>query len=154
LKEGEFRFNAILAVSLLSFKPTEDDGEIELFLQNKINELFVRFLGMLHLTIFPNPKYIFMGNLAVHLAFGCQKIFYPRLKSEKIPTGSSFFAYDCGLEADGISPDLVLTLGQKERPLKIPLLLFEEKYLFDTLDEAISPIIQICQNDFFPADII
>jgi len=121
---------------LSSFKPTEDNAEIEHLLQAKLDKEYLECLECLQWFFWwPDPDNLcWTESLVTLLAEGYQEVFYPRL--EKIRNDFYFFLLEYGLEVDKERADFVLILGQKEGMLKVPLLLFEEQYLFDTLDEA------------------
>jgi len=136
-------------VPLLSFNSTEDNKAIEDFLQTYVNSYRLENLEEIDMLIIHGPNTaLFVAGLAVGLAKGCQEIFYPRLKSERVPKDFSFFTNNYGLEVDGNSPDTVLTLGQKEEPLKIPLLLLEEKLPLESLDEAVPQLSKYAKKIF------
>jgi len=122
----------------LSFKPAENDADIEKYFQTGITHLSLASLQLSHMAQVPHPRRPeWAGKLSTLLVMGCQEIFYPRLKSEIIPSDFKFFGYEDGLEVDGESPNYVFTLGQKQKEgnLKIPLLLLQEVIGFDNLEK-------------------
>jgi len=74
--------------------------------------------------------------LAPKVAQGCEDIFYKCFKAKIIPDDASFFAFEKGLEVEGEKPDYVLTLGQKQGKMKIPLMIFHEKIPVERLNDS------------------
>jgi len=74
--------------------------------------------------------------MARKIAEGCQEVFYTHFKKNIIPDDASFFAFEKGLDVEGEKPDYVLTLGQKQGKMKIPLMIFHEKIPVEHLNDS------------------